>query len=138
MNMKTHHTSQILLLTAMLAGIASATVVRPQYVPGLSAADSDGPSTPERMVDNSGMSPAVWTGTSLADTRAATHLFNAGAEASWLTHDPPPAAGDYFDGTNPDPVPFSRSRWQVRRPWDRSIARRNSVFPESRRRGISN
>jgi hypothetical protein len=104
MNMKTHHTSQILLLTAMLAGIASATVVRPQYVPGLSAADSDGPSTPERMVDNSGMSPAVWTGTSLADTRAATHLFNAGAEASWLTHDPPPAAGDYFDGTNPDPV----------------------------------
>lgn len=102
--MKTILTSLFVFLPMMSGDIASATVIKPVYVPALSFPNSAGASTPERMVDNSGMIPAIWTGTSLAETLAAKHVFNPLTDASWQTNDPPPAGGHYFGEAPSDPV----------------------------------
>ncbi len=55
---------------------------------------------PTKMVDNSGMTPAVNTGDSLASALSATHVFGGFAE-SWVTND---VAPDYYGGPNGTPT----------------------------------
>lgn len=55
--------------------------------------------TPAKMIDNSGMTPAVNTGDSLASALTATHIFG-GFEQSWVTN---ASGSDYFAGGTPAP-----------------------------------
>lgn len=82
---------------ALLAAQAGATIVAPTYVAAGSTPDSFSTGTPDKLVNNSGMTPAVVSGTSLEAAIAATHVFNGGFSESWVTNDPAPGGGDYFE-----------------------------------------
>lgn len=70
-------------------------IIRPKLLGSANANPFD-VALPAKMVDNSGMTPAVNTGDSLASALAATHVFGGFAE-SWVTNANAP---DYF-GPNP-------------------------------------
>lgn len=75
-------------------------IIRPTIISSQNANPFD-VATPNKMVDNSGMSPAVNTGDSLAVALGATHVFGGFAE-SWVTNALVP---DYYGGgVNPAPT----------------------------------
>jgi len=87
----------LILLGMCLAGSVPAAVIRPAII---SSADTNpySSATIDKLVDNSGLTPAVNTGDSLAAALGAIHA-NTGVFESWVTNANAP---DYF-GVNPPP-----------------------------------
>ncbi|MCK4294071.1 MAG: hypothetical protein KAY65_12805, partial [Planctomycetes bacterium] len=82
----------------VLAGLANAQIIVPTIV-SESNTNAYSTATTDKLNDNSGLTPAVNAGDSLASALAAVHV-NTGIVESWVTND---SAPDYF-ATSPAPV----------------------------------